>query len=408
MSPNPRPPRAQALRLCIATLLAAALPAASFAQKRYDPGASDAEIKIGHIAPYSGPASAYGTMGKAAQAYVDKVNAEGGINGRKLRLVSLDDGYNPAKTVEQARKLVEQEEVLAVFSPLGTAHNLAIRRYMNTKKVPQLFVATGASRFGDHQEFPWTMGWQPSYQDEARVYAQHILATRPNAKVAVLLQNDDFGKDYLKGFVDALGDKAASMLVAQASYEVTDATVDSQIVALRASGADTFFNIATPKFAAQAIRRASESGWKPVHYLASVSIFVSAVLQPAGLDNAKGVISATFIRDPQDPAQQASREVAEYFAFMRQHYPAGEAGDFLNVLGYSMAQTLVQTLKQAGDELTRENVMRQAANLSMSLPMLYPGIDVKTGPDDYRPIQKVQLVRFNGARYEPLGQPLGR
>ncbi|CAN7475159.1 ABC transporter substrate-binding protein [Pseudorhodoferax sp. LjRoot39] len=402
------------MRTCAAALLALALalvlalPGTASAQKRYDPGASDTEVRIGHIGPYSGPASAYGTIGKAASAYIAKVNAEGGVHGRRIVLLSVDDGYNPAKTVEQARKLVEQDEVLALFAPLGTAQNLAIQRYMNTKKVPQLFVGTGATRFGDAKAFPWTMGWQPTYQDEARIYARHILATRPQAKVAVLLQNDDFGKDYLKGFVDALGDKAASMLVAQASYEVTDATIDSQLIALKASGADVFFNIATPRFAAQAIRKAAETGWRPVQYLASVSIFVQAVLKPAGLDNATGVISASFIRDPDDAALQGTRELAEYRAFMQQYYPQGEPSDFLNVLGYSQAQTLVQTIRQAGDELTRENLMRQAASLSMTLPMLYPGIEVKTGMDDHRPIQQVQLVRFNGTRYEPLGKPVGR
>lgn len=407
MSPKNRSPLARVLRRCSTAVLAFALAGAALADKRYDPGASDTEVRIGHIGPYSGPASAYGTIGKAAGAYIAKVNAEGGVHGRRIVLLSVDDGYNPARTVEQARRLVEQDEVLALFAPLGTAQNLAIQRYMNAKKVPQLFVGTGATRFGDAKAFPWTMGWQPSYQDEARIYARHILATRPQAKVAVLLQNDDFGKDYLKGFVDALGDKAASMLVAQASYEVTDATIDSQLIALKASGADVFFNIATPRFAAQAIRKAAETGWRPVQYLASVSIFVQAVLQPAGLDNATGVISASFIRDPDDATLQGTRELAEYRAFMQQYYPKGDPSDFLNVLGYSQAQTLVQAIRQAGDALTRENLMRQAASLSMTLPMLYPGIEVKTGADDYRPIQQVQLVRFNGTRYEPLGKPVG-
>ncbi|KQP45625.1 ABC transporter substrate-binding protein [Pseudorhodoferax sp. Leaf274] len=411
-SPKHRFSFARGLHDSAAALLGLALACApagpAFAQKRYDPGASDTEVRIGHIGPYSGPASAYATIGKAASAYIAKVNAEGGVHGRRIVLLSVDDGYNPAKTVEQARKLVEHDEVLALFAPLGTAQNLAIQRYMNAKKVPQLFVGTGATRFGDAKAFPWTMGWQPTYQDEARIYARHILATRPQARVAVLLQNDDFGRDYLKGFVDALGDRAAAMVVAQASYEVSDATIDSQLIALKASGADVFFNIATPKFAAQAIRKAAETGWRPVQYLASVSIFVQAVLQPAGLDNATGVISASFIRDPDDATLQGTRELADYRAFMRQYYPQGEPGDFLNVLGYSQAQTLVQTIRQAGDELTRENLMRQAANLSMTLPMLYPGIEVKTGPDDYRPIQQVQLVRFNGTRYEALGQPVGK
>ncbi|RCW75703.1 ABC transporter substrate-binding protein [Pseudorhodoferax soli] len=408
MLPKNRSPFARGLHTCATAVLALTLPGTAIAQKRYDPGASDTEVRIGHIGPYSGPASAYGTIGKAASAYIAKVNAEGGVHGRRIVLLSVDDGYNPAKTVEQARKLVEQDEVLALFAPLGTAQNLAIQRYMNAKKVPQLFVATGATRFGDAKAFPWTMGWQPTYQDEARIYAQHILATRPNAKVAVLLQNDDFGKDYLKGFLDALGDKAATMVVARASYEVTDATVDSQIIALKASGADVFFNIATPRFAAQAIRKAAETGWRPLQYLASVSIFVQAVLKPAGLDNATGVISASFIRDPDDETLKDTRELADYRTFMQQYYPAGEASDFLNVLGYSTAQTLVQTIRQAGDDLTRENLMRQAANLSMVLPMLHPGIEVKTGPDDYRPIEKVQLVRFNGTRYEAMGRPVGR
>ncbi|PIF75040.1 amino acid/amide ABC transporter substrate-binding protein (HAAT family) [Variovorax sp. 54] len=380
---------------------------AAQAQKRYDPGASDTEIKIGHIVPYSGPVSAYGTIGKAAAGYFAKLNAEGGINGRKVTFISLDDAYNPSKTVEQARKLVEQDEVLVLFGPLGTAHNLAIQRYMNAKKVPQLFVATGATRFGDPKAFPWTMGWQPTYQTEGKIYAQHILSTKPNAKIAVLMQNDDFGKDFLKGFLEALGDKAKTMIVAQSTYEVTDPTIDSQMVNLKASGADTFFSITTPKFAAQAIRKAADIGWKPTQYLSSVSVSVSAVIKPAGPENAVGVISATYLRDPADDMWKGSKEYEDYKTWFSKYYPSGDLSDSLNVLGYSSAQTLEQVLRKAGDDLTRANIMKVAANLQYSPPMLYPGIDVKTSPTDFYPIERMQLVRFNGTRYEPFGKVLG-
>ena len=407
MSPKNRFPLARGLRTCAAALLALALGATAFAQKRYDPGASDTEVRIGHIGPYSGPASAYGTIGKAASAYIAKVNAEGGIHGRRIVLLSVDDGYNPAKTVEQARKLVEHDEVLALFAPLGTAQNLAIQRYMNAKKVPQLFVATGATRFGDPKAFPWTMGWQPTYQTEGKIYAQHILSTKPNAKIAVLMQNDDFGKDFLKGFLEALGDKAKTMIVAQSTYEVTDPTIDSQMVNLKASGADTFFSITTPKFAAQAIRKAADIGWKPTQYLSSVSVSVSAVIKPAGPENAVGVISATYLRDPADDMWKGSKEYEDYKTWFSKYYPSGDLSDSLNVLGYSSAQTLEQVLRKAGDDLTRANIMKVAANLQYSPPMLYPGIEVKTSPTDFYPIERMQLVRFNGTRYEPFGKVLG-
>jgi branched-chain amino acid transport system substrate-binding protein len=400
------PSRRLAAALMVALL--ALPPLAAQAQKKYDTGADDTTIKIGHIVPYSGPVSAYGTIGKAAAAYFTKVNAEGGINGRKVEFDSLDDAYNPSKTVEQARKLVEQDEVLLIFGPLGTAQNLAIQRYMNAKKVPQLFVATGATRWGDPKNFPWTMGWQPTYYLEGKVFAQHVLSSKPNAKVAILMQNDDFGKDYLRGVLDGFGDKAKQSIVAQQTYEVTDPTIDSQMVALKGSGADVFINIATPKFAAMAIRKAADIGWKPTQYLVSVSVSVGAVLKPAGFDNATGVISATYLRDPSDPASAGSKEVADYLAFMKQYYPAGDPNDSFNAIGYSSAQTLVQTLKQCGDNLTRENVMKQAANLSMSLPMLYPGIRIKTAPDNFYPIENMQLLRFNGTRYEPFGAVFGR
>lgn len=378
------------------------------AQKKYDIGATDTEIKIGHLVPYSGPVSAYGTIGKTISAYFAKVNAEGGIGGRKVNVLSLDDAYNPSKTVEQARKLVEQDEVLLLFASLGTSHNMAIQKYMNAKKVPQLFVATGATRFGDPKNFPWTMGWQPTYQAEGRIYAQHILATKPNAKIGILMQNDDFGKDNLKGFMDGLGDKAKTMVVSSLTYEVSDPTVDSQLVALKASGADTFYSITTPKFAAQAIRKVAEIGWKPTQYLSSVSVSVSSVLKPAGFDNAVGVISAQYLRDAGDERWKDSKEVHEYKAFMGKYYAAGDVNDSLNAIGYSSAQTLERVLRQAGDDLTRANIMKIAANMSFELPMLYPGIEVKTGPDDFYPVEKMQPVRFDGTRYVPMGPVLGK
>ena len=395
-----------AWRLCHLVLLvtlSVAVTGLSHAQKRYDPGASDTEIKIGNIVPYSGPASPWSTFGKVAEAYITKVNAEGGINGRKIKFISVDDGYNPAKTLEQARKLVEEEQVLAIWGVLGTTPNLAIQRYMNTKKVPQLFLASGATRFGDPKNFPWSMGWQPSYQQESRLYAQHILTTKPNAKIAVLMQNDDFGKDYYKGLVDGLGDKAQAMIVQHSTFELTDATVDSQMFAAKASGADVFFNIATPKFAAQAIRKAAEIGWKPTQYLVATSQSIAGTLKPAGLDNAAGVITVTWQREPSDPSAQDSKDVKDFFAFMKQYYPSGDSNDSVIVTGYCSIQTMVQVLKQAGDNLTRENLMKQAANLSTTVPMLYPGVEIKTSPDDFHPIKKVQMLRFNGTRYEAFG-----
>lgn len=389
--------------------LAAALVAGpALAQKKYDPGATDKEIKLGHIVPYSGPASAYGAIGKAIGAYFAKINAEGGINGRQVKFISLDDGYNPARTVEHTRKLVEEEEVLLLFQTLGTPPNTAIHKYMNSKKVPQLFVATGATMWGDPKNFPWTMGWQPNYQSEAKIYAAHLLETKPNAKVAVLYQNDDYGKDYLKGFEDGLGARAASMIVSKVSYEVTDPTVDSQIVSLKASGADTFFNITTPKFAAQAIKKAAEIGWKPVHYLNSVSNAVGSVLTPAGLEASNGLITAGYIKDPTDPQFQKGKEWDDWTAWMKKYHPTGALNDNFNVYGYTVAQTLVQVLRQAGDNLTRENIMKQAASLDMTLPMLLPGVNIKTGPDDFYPIEREQLMRFNGKTWELFGKVYGR
>ncbi|PZP96617.1 MAG: branched-chain amino acid ABC transporter substrate-binding protein [Variovorax paradoxus] len=391
-------------RATLALGLATALP--SRAQKSYGPGVSDTEIKIGNILPYSGPASSYGTMGKALQGYFNKVNAQGGVNGRKLRLLSLDDGYNPAKTVEQARKLVEQEEVLFIGAVLGTATNLAIQKYMNARKVPQLFVQSGASRWNDPKAFPWTMGFQTSYQVEAAIHARHILQHQPNARIGVLYQNDDLGKDYLKGFLDALGDRAKAMVVAQLSYEFSDPTIDSQLVQLRAAGADTFFNVSTPKFAAMAIRRSAEMGWKPMHYLASVSASLQSVIKPAGIDNAQGVITATFMRDPSETAERDTPEVREFTSFMATYYPDGNPYETLNALAYSMGQLMEKVLQQAGEQLTRENVMRQAAALDLTLPMVRAGMRVKTSPSDYAPLEQLQMLRLKGDTYERFGPVL--
>lgn len=395
------------LRTLFGAVAIGCMTSGALAQKRYDAGASDTEIKIGNIAPYSGPVSAYGALGKSAGAYFDKINAEGGIHGRKIKFTSLDDGYNPAKMVEQARKLVEQEEVLLLFAPVGTPNNTAIHKYMNARRVPHLFLNSGAAKWADPANFPWTMGWNANYQVEGRIYAQHILTTKPNAKVAILVQNDDFGKDYLKGVLDALGDKAKTMVVAQASYEASDPTIDSQLVSLKASGADTFVNISTPKFSALSIRKIAEMGWKPTHYLVSPSNSVTAVLKPAGLNNATGIISAAFQRDPVDPRWKDSKELADYLDFMKKYNPGADPLDSINVTGYSMAQTMVQVLKQAGDNLTRANIMKEAANLDMVLPMLFPGINIKTSPTDFNPIERMQLVQFDGTGYQLFGSVLG-
>ena len=409
--PAGRKPRRKSMAALLATLpvLTTSLrPGSILAQKRYDPGASDSAIKVGHIAPYSGPASAYGAIGKVLDAYFKKVNREGGVNGRRIEFISLDDGYSPPKTVEQARRLVEQEQVLLIFQTLGTPSNSAIQKYLNQRKVPQLFVATGATKWGDPRNFPWTMGWQPSYQSEARIYAEHVLQTRPQARIALLFQNDDYGKDYLKGFEEGLGGRAKAMVVARASYEVTDPTIDSQIVQLKASGADTLFNITTPKFAAQAIRKAAEIGWRPGHYLNSVSNAAGSVMIAAGAENGIGVISAFYIKDPTDPQWKDTSGYKEWLAFMRNDHPQGDPNDNFNVYGYSVAQTLVEVLRKCADDLSRANVMRQAASLDLSLPMLLPGVNIKTGPDDYFPIERKQLARWDGKTWALFGKVLGR
>ena len=396
------------LALMVAGLSATLVSGVALAQKKYDAGATDKEIKLGNINPYSGPASAYGAIGKSMDAYFKKVNAEGGVNGRQIKFITVDDGYNPARTVEMARKLVEEEEVLATVGVLGTPPNSAIHKYMNQKKMPQLFVATGATKWGDPKNFPWTMGWQPNYQGESKIYAQHLLESKPNAKIGILYQNDDYGKDYLKGFVDGLGDKAKTMIVKQLTYEVTDATIDSQMVELKASGADVFFNITTPKFAAQAIKKAAEIGWKPQHYLNNVSNSVGAVMVPAGAENGVGILSVFYLKDPTDSQWANTPEFKEWLTFMQKYMPGADLKDLNYVFGYTMAQGVVQVLKQAGDNLTRENVMRQAANIDMNLPMLLPGVNVKTGSDDFYPIERGQLARWDGKTWVLQGKVFGR
>ena len=396
-----------ALRSASASLLSLALMGLASAQKKYDPGATDSEIKIGNTMPYSGPASAYGTIGKAEAAYFKKINDEGGINGRKINFISLDDGYSPPKTVEMVRRLVEQDEVLLVFGPLGTPSNTAIQKYMNAKKVPQLFVATGATKWNDPKGNPWTMGWQPNYQTDTTVYAKHILKTRPNAKIGVLYQNDDYGKDYLKGLKDGLADKV-KMIVAEVSFEVTDPTIDSQIVQLQGSGADVFINITTPKFAAMAIRKAHDIGWKPVQYLNNVSASVGSVLTPAGLEKSVGIISSNYGKDPTDPQWANDPGMNEWRAFMAKYFPDGNLTDSSNVYGYSVARTLVQVLKQCGDNLTRENVMKQMTSIKdLQLPMMLPGIKWNTRPDDYYLIESAQLARFDGKEWVRFGKIIG-
>ncbi len=378
----------------------AAAPAA--AQKKYDPGASDAEIKIGNTMPYSGPASAYGVIGKTEAAYFNKVNAEGGINGRKVNFISYDDAYSPPKTVEQVRKLIESDEVLLVFNPLGTPSNTAIQKYLNAKKVPQLFVATGATKWNDPQHFPWTIGFQPSYQSESRVYAKYLLDNHPNGKIAILFQNDDYGKDYVKGLKDGLAGKM--QIVAELPYEASDPTIDSQMISLKASGADVFFNVTTPKFAAQAIKKSAEIGWKPLHLLNNVSASIGGVLKPAGLENAKDALSASYLKEPTDPTWKDDPGFKEWVAFMEKYYPDGDRTNGFTVYGQLVAQTLVQVLKQCGDDLTRENVMKQAANLSgFQLGMLLPGIAIDTSLGDFAPIEQMQMGRFTGETWQLFG-----
>jgi len=383
-----------------ASLLVA--PLAVHAQKKYDTGASDSEIKIGNIMPYSGPASSYGIIGKVHAAYFNKVNAEGGIHGRKINFISLDDAYNPAQTVEQARKLVERDRVLLLFGTIGTAHNTAILRYMNQRKVPLLFINSAASRWGEHEKSPWSMGWAPTYEKEWQTIARHILQTAPDAKIGILMQNDDFGKDSLKGLLDGLGEKAKSMIVSQQTYEITDPSIDSQIINLKNSGANVLANLSLAKAAVQSIRKVTDIGWQPRHYLSSVSASVKSVLEPAGLDNAKGIMVVRYTIDPFDPDHKDSQQVREYLQFMQEYYPEGDIHNSTNSNSYSRSITMVKLLEQCGDDLTRANIMRQAANMDFEVPMLLPGVRIKTAPDDHYPLKDMQLVRFDGARFIPV------
>jgi branched-chain amino acid transport system substrate-binding protein len=393
--------------LSTACIALAASSSGALAQKTYDPGATDTEIKIGNIMPYSGPASAYGVIGKTEEAYFRKINAEGGINGRKINFISYDDAYSPPKAVEQARKLVESDEALVVFNPLGTPSNSAIQKYMNAKKVPQLFVASGATKWNDPKEFPWTMGWQPNYQSETRIYAKYLLKEKPDAKIAVLYQNDDYGKDYLRGLKDGLGAKAASMIVIEEAYEVSEPSIDSHIVKLKSLNADVFVNITTPKFAAQAIKKVAEIGWKPLHFLNNVSASIGSVIKPAGFENAQDIISVAYLMDATDPQWKDNPGMKALDDFLAKYYPEGNRADSSVMVGYNVAQTLVQVLKQCGDNLTRENVMKQAASLKdFKTTNLLPGITINTSATDYAPIEQVQLQKFKGERWELFGPVL--
>jgi ABC-type branched-subunit amino acid transport system substrate-binding protein len=376
----------------------------ALAQNKYDTGATDTEIKIGNIMPYSGPASAYGVIGKTEAAYFKKINAEGGINSRKIKFISYDDAYSPPKTVEQARKLVESDEVLLILNPLGTASNSAIQKYMNEKKVPQLFVSTGATKWNDPKQFPWTMGWQPNYQSEGRIYAKYILKERPTGKIGILYQNDDYGKDYVKGIRDGLGAKADSMIIGEKSYETTNPTIDSHVVALKSEGADIFISITSPKFAAQSIKKVAELGWKPLFLLNGVGASTGTVMKPAGLENSQNIISATYAKDPTDPQWKDDPGIKNFDAFLSKYFPEGNREDLSIITGYNVAQTMVYVLKKCGDDLTRANIMKQAADIkSLQLEGLLPGVTINTSATDFAPIKKFQLRQFKGERWELFG-----
>jgi branched-chain amino acid transport system substrate-binding protein len=397
--------QASLIAIAIAAVGAAVNLNAVAAQKQYGPGVSDTTIKVGNIMPYSGPASAYGIIGQTEAAFFKMINEEGGINGRKIDFISYDDGYSPSNTVEQARRLVEDDEVLFIFNSLGTPTNTAIERYMNAKKVPQLFVATGATKWNDPKHFFWTMGWQPSYQAESQIYAQYLLQHDPHGKIAILYQNDDYGRDYLKGLKEGLDNRIP--ITSEMPYETTDPTVDSQMVNLQASGADIFFDVTTPKFAAQAIKKAAELQWKPLHILNNVSASVGAVLKPAGFGASQGIVSTAYLKDPTDPQWQNDPGFKQWSAFMDKYFPGGDKTNAFTIYGYSVAQTLVQVLKQCGDDLTRENIMKEAANLhDLHLPMLLPGIAINTAPNDYAPIKQLQMMRFTGERWQLFGPVL--
>jgi branched-chain amino acid transport system substrate-binding protein len=391
--------------LSAALVVLAASCSGALAQKKYDTGASDTEIRIGNIMPYSGPASAYGVIGTTEARYFQKINAEGGINGRKINFISYDDAYSPPKTVEQARKLVESDEVLLVFNSLGTPPNTAIQKYLNAKKVPQLFVATGATKWNDPKEFPWTMGWQPNYQSETQIYAKYILKEKPDAKIAVLYQNDDYGKDYLKGLKDGLGAKAASMIVIEESYETSEPTIDSHIVKLKSANADVFVNITTPKFAAQAIKKSAEIGWKPMHFLNNVSVSIGSVIQPAGFENAQGIISSNYLKDPTDAQWKNDAAMKEWNVFLDKYFPEANRTDASVMYAWIVSQGLVHVLKACGDNLTRENIMKQAASIKdLEVGGLLPGVRVNTSATDFAPLSQLQLMRFKGDSWERFGE----
>jgi len=389
--------------VALAAAVLGATAGGALAQKTYDTGASDTEIRIGNIMPYSGPASAFGVIGKTEAAYFRKINAEGGINGRKINFISYDDAYSPPKAIEQARKLVESDEVLLIFNPLGTPSNTALQKYLNDRKVPHLFVASGATRWNDPKSFPWTMGWQPSYQSEARIYAHYLLTEKPDARIAVLYQNDDFGKDYVKGLKDGLGSKA-SMIVAEESYNTSDPTMDDHVARLKASGANVFVSITTPKFAAQAIKRLAEIDWKPLQFVANVSASVGAVMMPAGFENAQGVLSTAYAKDGSDPQWDDDPGMKKFVDFLSKYEPEGNRLDGAIVYGYGVAQTLVEVLTRCGDDLTRDNIMKQAQNLRDFAPdTLLPGIRINTSPTNFAPIKQLQMMRFKGQRWERFG-----
>jgi branched-chain amino acid transport system substrate-binding protein len=378
---------------------------AAAAPKKYGPGATDSQIKIGNIMPYSGPASAYAVIGKTETAFFQMINDNGGINGRKIAFDSYDDGYSPPKTFEQARKLLEDDDVLLIFNSLGTPTNSAIQVYMNQKKVPQLFVATGATKWNDPKHFPWTMGWQPSYQTEAHIYAKYIQKQIPDARIGILYQNDDYGKDYVKGLKDGLGAKAPVMIVSEQSYETTEPTIDSQVVTLQSSGANVFFNVTTPKFAAQAIKRASEIGWKPLHLLNNVSASIGSVIKPAGFERAQGIVSAAYLKDATDPQWNNDADMKAWHAFMDKYLSGSDKTDSNYIYGYSVSRTMAQVLKHCGDDLTRDNVMRQAASLKNFEPgLLLPGIAINTSPTDFAPIKQLQLMKFEGQTWKLFGE----
>lgn len=395
--------RRSPLVVLAALALAAAVTATAEAQKKYGPGVSDSAIKIGNTAPYSGPASAYSAAAISEIAYFKMLNEQGGVNGRKIDMLSLDDGYSPPKSVEQTRRLVESDGVLLVFNPVGTPTNSAIYKYLNQKKVPHLFVGSGATKFNDPTHFPWTMSWTPHYASEGKIYAKYILQTKPDAKIAILAQNDDLGRDYVMGFKEGLGDQAAKMIVKETTYEVTDPTVDSQVVSLMGSGADTFFNVATPKFSAQAIRRAYDIGWHPLQFVVSIGSSVAGAIRPAGFERAKGIITAMYQKDAGDPQWKDDANFKAWSAWMDKYNTQVDKSDYYAVYGYNLAIGLAEVLRRCGNELTRENVMKQATHLDMDLPMLLPGIRVKTTPDDVRPIRQMRLARFDGERWVLFG-----